>query len=82
MRFSTVFTAFAVVATGASAANFSAESITSAISLTAQNYYGAPIPPWKAGHYPGWYYGKSTPPKGLICFLDKVRSFRFDASAY
>ncbi|KAJ7883446.1 hypothetical protein B0H14DRAFT_2701681 [Mycena olivaceomarginata] len=72
MRFSTVFTAFAVVATGASAANFSAESITSAISLTAQNYYGAPIPPWKAGHYPGWYYGKSTPPKGLICFLDKL----------
>lgn len=25
--------------------------------LTNTNHYGAPIPPWVAGHKPGWYYG-------------------------
>ncbi|KAJ7705490.1 hypothetical protein B0H17DRAFT_1038121 [Mycena rosella] len=70
MRFSTLFTTLAVVATGASAASFSSESISSAVSLTAQNHYGAPIPPWEVGHYPGWYYGKGTPPKGINCILE------------
>ncbi|KAJ6543127.1 hypothetical protein B0H19DRAFT_1172864 [Mycena capillaripes] len=44
--------------TGVPAANFSADSITTATSLTPQNFYGAPIPPWKVNHHPGWYYGK------------------------
>ncbi|KAJ6551329.1 hypothetical protein B0H19DRAFT_950401 [Mycena capillaripes] len=79
MRFSTVFSALAVVATGASAATFSSESIASGLTLTAKNYYGAPTPPWKAGHHPGWYYGKSTPPQGVACNLQGV-SFSILAS--
>ncbi|KAJ7768209.1 hypothetical protein B0H16DRAFT_1686396 [Mycena metata] len=71
MRFSAVFSALAVVATGVSAANFSADSITSALTLTASNHYGAPIPPWEVNHHPGWYYGNSAP-SGLICLLDKI----------
>ncbi|KAJ6548676.1 hypothetical protein B0H19DRAFT_1379045 [Mycena capillaripes] len=70
MRFSTVFSALAVVATGASAATFTSESISTGLSLTAKNYYGAPTPPWKVGHHPGWYYGKSTPPQGISCYLN------------
>ncbi|KAJ6551330.1 hypothetical protein B0H19DRAFT_995849 [Mycena capillaripes] len=70
MRFSTVFSALAVVATGASAATFTSESITTGLTLNAKNHYGAPIPPWEAGHYPGWYYGKSAPPKGIACILE------------
>ncbi|ESK82577.1 fruit-body specific protein a [Moniliophthora roreri MCA 2997] len=27
--------------------------------LTKNNHYGAPIPPWKEGCYPGWYYGNN-----------------------
>ncbi|KAJ7023258.1 hypothetical protein C8F04DRAFT_970341 [Mycena alexandri] len=65
MRFSAVFSALAVVATGVSAANFSANSISSAIALTSSNHYGAPIPPWKVGHHPGWYYGNGSPPSGI-----------------
>ncbi|KAJ7182762.1 hypothetical protein C8R43DRAFT_968016 [Mycena crocata] len=72
MRFSTVLSGLAVLASGASAANFSTESISTAITLTAQNHYGAPIPPWKAGHHPGWYYGKGHPPKGIACILDDL----------
>ncbi|KAK7447080.1 hypothetical protein VKT23_014294 [Stygiomarasmius scandens] len=25
--------------------------------LIGSNFYGAPIPPWKVGYHPGWYYG-------------------------
>ncbi|KAJ7489260.1 hypothetical protein FB451DRAFT_1224388 [Mycena latifolia] len=64
MRFTTLFTTLAVVATGASA-TYSSASISTAITLTGQNHYGAPIAPWHVGHYPGWYYGKSISPKGI-----------------
>jgi hypothetical protein len=77
MRFSTVFSALVVVATGATgvtAANFSSDSISTATALTSQNYYGAPIPPWNAGHHPGWYYGKGIAPIGVFCVLDSVGS--------
>ncbi|KAJ7678087.1 hypothetical protein DFH06DRAFT_1167836 [Mycena polygramma] len=70
MRFSTVFSILAVVATGASAANFTSESLTTALTLTAANHYGAPIPPWQPGHHPGWYYGHGTPPVGVFCILE------------
>jgi hypothetical protein len=82
MRFNTVISAFAIVATGAtgaSAGSYSANSITTAIALTKQNYYGAPTPPWKPNHHPGWYYGKGTPPQGVYCVLEEVCSLRFDA---
>ncbi|KAJ7729472.1 hypothetical protein B0H16DRAFT_1586829 [Mycena metata] len=71
MRFSAVFSALAVVATGVSAANFSADFITSVLTLTASNYYGAPIPPWQVGHYPGWYYGNSAL-SGIISLADTI----------
>ncbi|KAF5334158.1 hypothetical protein D9758_014813 [Tetrapyrgos nigripes] len=32
-------------------------SATLGSTLTASNHYGAPIPPWEKGAYPGWYYG-------------------------
>ncbi|KAF8201244.1 hypothetical protein K438DRAFT_1716978 [Mycena galopus ATCC 62051] len=70
MRFSTVFTALAVV-TGASA-QFSGSSITAALSLTASNKYGAPIPPWETGHKPGWYYGSGSAPEGILCVLEEI----------
>ncbi|KAJ7924563.1 hypothetical protein B0H13DRAFT_2229946 [Mycena leptocephala] len=79
MRFNTVISAFAIVATGAtgaSAGSYSANSITTAIALTKQNYYGAPTPPWKPNHHPGWYYGKGTPPK-LFCELLELFPFCF-----
>ncbi|THU86362.1 hypothetical protein K435DRAFT_782903 [Dendrothele bispora CBS 962.96] len=27
------------------------------VHLVAGNFYGAPIPPWKLGYHPGWYFG-------------------------
>ncbi|KAJ7725172.1 hypothetical protein B0H16DRAFT_1879596 [Mycena metata] len=72
MRFTAAFSALAVIATGVSAASFSSDSISSAITLTSSNHYGAPTPPWQAGHHPGWYYGKSSPPSGIICLVDEL----------
>ncbi|KAJ7461106.1 hypothetical protein FB451DRAFT_1268972 [Mycena latifolia] len=69
MRFTTLFTTLAVVATGASA-TYSTTSITTAITLTAQNHYGAPIASWHVGHYPGWYNGKGPSPKGINTILE------------
>ncbi|KAF7377588.1 hypothetical protein MSAN_00181500 [Mycena sanguinolenta] len=71
MRFTALFTAVAVAVTGASA-DFSADSITNALTLTEANHYGAPIPPWEKGHYPGWYYGNGPSPEGILCFLDEL----------
>ncbi|KAJ7128731.1 hypothetical protein C8R44DRAFT_830290 [Mycena epipterygia] len=73
MRFSTVFSALAIVVSGATASNitFTSDSITTAMALNAKNHFGAPIPPWELGHYPGWYYGHGTPPKGVFCILDE-----------
>jgi len=71
MRFTTLFTAVAVVATGASATtSFTSDSITNALFLTAENHYGAPIPPWEVGHKPGWYYGGGSAPEGILCILE------------
>jgi len=77
MRFSTLFVAAAAVVSTTSAASvLSGRSIqTSALSLTADNYYGAPIPPWEPNHTPGWYYGSSIIDIGvtildeLLCFI-------------
>ncbi|KAF7350060.1 hypothetical protein MVEN_01307700 [Mycena venus] len=74
MRFSTLFTALAVIATGASAATFSSSAISSATKLTSANHYGAPIAPWKAGHYPGWYYGKGRSAQSLLTSLSSFAS--------
>lgn len=32
-------------------------SLSLSLSLKPSNNYGAPIEPWKNGHYPGWCYG-------------------------
>ncbi|KAJ7131220.1 hypothetical protein C8R44DRAFT_978185 [Mycena epipterygia] len=83
MRFSTVFSALAVVVSGAIATTYTPESISSAAGLKAQNYYGAPIPPWEKGHYPGWYYGHGIAPKvnyileGSLCDLLGFLRFGF-----
>ncbi|KAJ6543142.1 hypothetical protein B0H19DRAFT_1077153 [Mycena capillaripes] len=80
MRFSTLFPAFVVLATGATgvsavgsggtgvpAANFSADSITTAASLTPQNFYGAPIPP----------VGDKPPSRMLFCHLLELIHFGY-----
>ena len=42
--------------------------------MTFQNNYGAPIPPWKSGSKPGWYYGNSPQlHPGLPCLNPGVR---------
>ncbi|KAJ7900565.1 hypothetical protein B0H14DRAFT_2671143 [Mycena olivaceomarginata] len=70
-KITSFLSAIVVAATGAAATgSFSTSSITTAGSLTEKNCYGAPIPPWKAGHHPGWYYGHSSPPKGIPCLVD------------
>ncbi|KAJ7089134.1 hypothetical protein C8R44DRAFT_720537 [Mycena epipterygia] len=71
MRFSTVFSALAIVVSGATAANtYTSAYISSATALNAKNHYGAPIPPWEAGHRPGWYYGRGNLPTGISHNLD------------
>ncbi|KAJ6472558.1 hypothetical protein C8R45DRAFT_1054957 [Mycena sanguinolenta] len=71
MLFNTIFSALvAAAASVAATANFSSASVALAGGFTEMNCYGAPIPPWKAGHHPGWYYGSSTAPKGISCVLD------------
>ena len=71
MHFSPVVSALAVVVSGAMATvSYTPDAISSASGLTAQNCYGAPIPTWKAGHYPGWYFGQSTPLAGISDVLN------------
>ncbi|KAJ7131204.1 hypothetical protein C8R44DRAFT_871727 [Mycena epipterygia] len=71
MRFSTVFSALAVAVSGAMAtATFTSESVSA--GFNAQNYYGAPIPPWEKGHHPGWYYGHGIAPIGITYILGGV----------
>ncbi|EEB90923.1 hypothetical protein MPER_10807, partial [Moniliophthora perniciosa FA553] len=61
MRFTAIFAAAAAIfATGVSAAPATTEASLTAqfgATLTPANNYGAPIPPWKSGCKPGWYYG-------------------------
>ncbi|KAJ7267356.1 hypothetical protein C8J57DRAFT_364349 [Mycena rebaudengoi] len=72
MRFSAL-SAIAVLASSASAASlFDAASVSNAAGLSSQNHYGAPTPPWKPNHSPGWYYGHGTPPKGVKCVLNGI----------
>ncbi|KAJ7813509.1 hypothetical protein B0H14DRAFT_3477808 [Mycena olivaceomarginata] len=71
MLFNTIFSTLIVAAASVAAtANFSSASVALAGGFTEKNCYGAPIPPWKAGHHPGWYYGSSTAPQGISCVLD------------
>ncbi|KAJ7110903.1 hypothetical protein C8R44DRAFT_742680 [Mycena epipterygia] len=73
MRFSTVFSTLAIVASGATAANtYTSAYISSAMAFNAKNYYGSPIRPWESGHRPGWYYGHGTPPTGIPYNLDEL----------
>lgn len=76
MVFNTIFsTLVAAAASVAAIANFSSASVALAGGFTEKNCYGAPIPSWKAGHHPGWYYGSSTAPKGIGCVVDTVRIY-------
>ncbi|KAF8148329.1 hypothetical protein K438DRAFT_1625614 [Mycena galopus ATCC 62051] len=74
MRFNALFATLVVAATGtvATVGNFSSASVALAGGFTAQNCYGAPIPPWKTGHYPGWYHGSGSAPEGISCILDSL----------
>ncbi|KAF7324643.1 hypothetical protein MKEN_00505800 [Mycena kentingensis (nom. inval.)] len=64
------------VFTGASATlplkSYSSSSISAGRKLTPENYYGAPIAPWKANYKPGWYYGHGVAPIGVIKLLDDL----------
>ncbi|KAG7449452.1 uncharacterized protein BT62DRAFT_1073925 [Guyanagaster necrorhizus] len=54
-----VTVATALVVRGAATLNATEAAISSSlsVSLNKGNNYGAPIPPWKSGCSPGWYYG-------------------------
>lgn len=70
MRFQVaVLAAVAVAITGATPFGFGGSlQQATGYDLSNTNHYGSPIPPWKAGHQPGWYYG-SSPEKfpGIPC---------------
>ncbi|KAJ7064964.1 hypothetical protein C8F01DRAFT_1128939 [Mycena amicta] len=72
MRFSTIFAAFGVLASGVTAQNtsflVSSDSIGNALLLVPP-HYNSPNPPWVAGSQPGWYYGQGSPPEGILCIL-------------
>ncbi|KAJ3867453.1 hypothetical protein EV359DRAFT_61494 [Lentinula novae-zelandiae] len=53
----------AVAVSASSFTNVTLQTTLSA-SLSEANHYGAPIPPWEVGSYPGWYYG--TDPGAII----------------
>ncbi|CAK5262224.1 unnamed protein product [Mycena citricolor] len=75
MRFTGIFSAFVVAASAVSAAQVeieSRDSIGVALTLTAANHYGAPIPPWEVGCTPGWYYGAGLIGGVVIPILDGV----------
>ncbi|KAG6873099.1 hypothetical protein C0995_002942 [Termitomyces sp. Mi166 len=77
MRFTALFLAASVAVTGVVATPLTLNANTSVllgIDLSVDNHYGAPIPPWVAGHQPGWYFGSHpdlypelTCLEGLIC---------------
>ncbi|KAK0230607.1 hypothetical protein IW262DRAFT_414434 [Armillaria fumosa] len=83
MRFFTalfITVATALTVRGAATLNATAAEVSSSlsVSLNKGNHYGAPVPPWKPGCSPGWYYGDhpdwlhiSLPwlKDGLICWL-------------
>ncbi|KAF7335907.1 hypothetical protein MSAN_02327900 [Mycena sanguinolenta] len=71
MYFNAIFsTLFVAAASVAATTNFSSASVALAGGFTEKDCYGAPTPPWKTGHHPGWYYGSGTAPKGISCVLD------------
>ncbi|KAF8140732.1 hypothetical protein K438DRAFT_1995720 [Mycena galopus ATCC 62051] len=75
MRFTSLFSALCLVASGVSAAapHFSPEVIETAVGITKGDCYGAPIAPWLPDTYPGWYYGDpSKAPLGLACLVEGV----------
>ncbi|KAF7377587.1 hypothetical protein MSAN_00181400 [Mycena sanguinolenta] len=76
MRFTLLFSAICFLASGVFAAvpNIP-EDLKAVSSLTQQNCYGAPIPPWLPGAYPGWYYGQpDCAPSGLTCIVGVVEN--------
>ncbi|PFH49319.1 hypothetical protein AMATHDRAFT_48822 [Amanita thiersii Skay4041] len=43
------------------------------VDLTASNYFGAPLAPWQAGHFPGWYYGPNPQEHpDLFCLIPYI----------
>ncbi|KAJ7220607.1 hypothetical protein GGX14DRAFT_353991 [Mycena pura] len=54
--------------------NVSRAAFRQASSITPDDGYGAPIPPWEKGCRPGWYYGNpENAPSGLSSLVDGVR---------
>ncbi|KAJ6466823.1 hypothetical protein C8R45DRAFT_478851 [Mycena sanguinolenta] len=76
MRFAPLFSALCFLALGVFAAvpNIP-EDLKTVSSLTQQDCYGAPIPPWQPGSCPGWYYGQlDCAPSGLTCIVGVVEN--------
>ncbi|KAJ7883447.1 hypothetical protein B0H14DRAFT_3432899 [Mycena olivaceomarginata] len=80
MRFTTPFSALfvlvSVVAAATPSLKVTPEALQIASGITKDNCYGAPIPPWLPGSYPGWYYGpQQFAPTGLACLVDGLLCF-------
>ncbi|KAJ7233842.1 hypothetical protein B0H12DRAFT_1191846 [Mycena haematopus] len=71
MHLTPLFSALCLlVSTVSAAAPKITPEVLKTASLTQQNNYGAPIPPWQPGSHPGWYYGTSqNAPSGLVCIV-------------
>jgi hypothetical protein len=60
MRFfalTAIVAAVAVLLVNAPAASASPSAAALGTTYSQADHYGAPIPPWKKGCKPGWYYG-------------------------
>ncbi|KAJ6598406.1 hypothetical protein DFH09DRAFT_1071419 [Mycena vulgaris] len=77
MRLTTLLPALSILASGVSAVATPDAAISAArqtaLSISPNNCYGAPVAPWNTGCYPGWYYGRPQyAPSGLACLVDNA----------
>lgn len=73
MRLTNFFTIVSVAVTGILATPL-ALNTTLDIDLSVNTHYGAPLPPWAAGHEPGWYLGSQCSLYPDLLCLEGVRS--------
>ncbi|KNZ71861.1 hypothetical protein J132_05686 [Termitomyces sp. J132] len=77
MRFNPLFAVTSLAITGVIANPLTINVDTTTLfnkDLSADNHYGAPIPPWAPNHKPGWYYGTSNLCQDLLCLNEIICS--------
>ncbi|KAG5335816.1 hypothetical protein C0989_000245 [Termitomyces sp. Mn162] len=77
MRFNPLFAVTSLAITGVIANPLTINVDTTTLfnkDLSADNHYGAPIPPWAPNHKPGWYYGTSNLCQDLLCLNEPLHN--------